>query len=165
MTTALQVACGSWLRVLIQWTEGIPLDAACQVTRVAKNFGHGQLMHVCIKLQQRHWFDSEQDSHVVPRSGLKSASIVPAHGHLQFGTTLTFRQPPPSRLKEILLTFPGQARACCARHVRAARRIYSTEDMEPPQTHFALWAGAALVVSPARPTSTRVFLDTRGARH
>ncbi|KAH8644423.1 hypothetical protein IG631_01887 [Alternaria alternata] len=31
-------------------------------------------------------------------------------------------------------------------HVSDARRIYSTEDMEPPQTHIGLWAGDALVV-------------------
>lgn len=55
MTTALQVAYGSRLRFLNLWTEGIPLaarNAACQFTRVAKNFGHEQLMRVCIELQQ-----------------------------------------------------------------------------------------------------------------
>ena len=46
---------GSCRRSLTLWTEGVPLDAhdaAWSVTRAAKNFGHIQVMCVCVNLQQ-----------------------------------------------------------------------------------------------------------------
>ena len=79
MTTALQVASGSRLRFLNLWTEGIPLaarNAACQFARVARNFGHEQLMRVCIELQQGHWFDSYQYFQVGHEIGQYSTSIL-----------------------------------------------------------------------------------------
>lgn len=70
---------GSCRRSFTLWTEGVPLDAhhaAWSVTGAAKNFGHVQVMRMCIDLQQLQWLDVYQDVQVGLEIGHCSARIM-----------------------------------------------------------------------------------------